>query len=161
MKNIKYLFLAGIVLTMFACSNTPTVSELTNTKASLPPSFNFDQLGLKAITTFINKKQGTTSTLYGNPLALKTAIAGTNKIVAGEVLALVTWKQKADENWFGANIPGAVNTIELIKTSAGSGGAPVVAYSLYKGKEFILSKDTTDNHARIKYIFDQQPSVMP
>ena len=161
MKSIKYLFLASIVLTMFACSNTPTVAELTNTRASLPPSFNFDQLGLKVITTFINKKQGTTSTLYGNPLALKIATANTNQIVAGEVLALVTWKQQTDAHWFGANIPGNLQQVELVKSTSSVEKPIVVSYARYEGKNLTLNPDTLNNQDRIKYILSQKPAIMP
>ena len=101
------------------------------------------------------------SILYGNDLARKTFIASENRLVPGEMLALVTWKQKADENWFGANIPGSVKTIELIKTLDSNNGATSIAYNQYKGKELTPSNDTTNNQARIKYIFSQQPSVMP
>jgi hypothetical protein len=161
MKSIKYLFLTGIVLTMYACSNTPTVSELTNSKASLPASFNFDHLGLKVITSFINKKQGTTSTLYGNPLALKTAISGTNQMETGEVFALVTWKQQSDAHWFGANIPGNLQQVELLKSTSSVEKPIVISYARYEGKSLTLNSDTLNNQDRIKYILSQKPSIMP
>jgi hypothetical protein len=161
MKSIKYLFLAATVLSIYACSHKPTVDELTNPQAALPASFKFDQLGLKVITTFINKKQGTTSTLYGNPLALKTAIAGTNQIVAGEVLALVTWKQQTDAHWFGANIPGNLQQVELVKSTSSAEKPIVVSYARYEGKSLILNSDTGNNQDRIKYILSQKPAIMP
>ncbi|MDN3550680.1 hypothetical protein [Mucilaginibacter aquaedulcis] len=161
MKSIKYVLLAAIVLSMYACSNTPTIAELTNPKAALPSSFNFDQLGLKAITTFVNKKQGTTSTLYGNPLALKTAIAGTNQIVAGEVFALVTWKQQTDAHWFGANIPGNLQQVEVVKSTPTIEKPLAVSYARYEGKGLTLNSDTLNNQDRIKYILSQKPAIMP
>jgi hypothetical protein len=161
MKSIKYLFLAVIVLGMYACAHKPTIDELTNPPAALPASFKFDQLGLKVITSFINKKQGTASTLYGNPLALKTAIAGTNEVVAGEVLALVTWKQQDDQHWFGANIPGSLQQVELIKSTSSVEKPIVVSYARYEGKSLTLNPDTLNNQDRIKYILSQKPAIMP
>jgi len=161
MKSVTYFFLASIVLTMYACSNAPTTAELTNPKASLPSSFNFDQLGLKVITTFINKKQGTTSTLYGNPLALKTAMADTNQIVAGEVLALVTWKQQSDAHWFGANIPGNLQQVEMVKSTSSAQKPLIISYAKYEGKNLTLNPDTLNNQDRIKYILSQKPSITP
>ncbi|MEN0056292.1 MAG: hypothetical protein AAGC65_21620 [Mucilaginibacter sp.] len=161
MKSIKYLFLAAIVFGVYACNHKPTIDELTNPPAALPASFKFDQLGLKVITTFINKKQGTTSTLYGNPLALKTAIAGTNQIEAGEVFALVTWKQQDDQHWFGANIPGNLQQVELLKSTSSIENPIVLSYACYEGKDLTLKADTLNNQDRIKYILSQKPAVMP
>ncbi len=159
MKNLTYLILAGFCLMLYACGDNTSNVELTNTKASLPASFNFSAAGLKVITTFINKKQGTMSTLYGNPLALKTAISGTNT-VAGEVLALVTWKQQADVHWFGANIPGNLQSVEMIKTNSNGALAPI-DYKRYEGKTLTLNADTMHQAERIRFIFNQKPSVMP
>lgn len=155
MKNLTYLVLAAFCFLLYACGDNSSNTELTNTKASLPASFKFSAAGLKVITTFINKKQSTMSTLYGNPLALKTAVAGTNT-VAGEVLALVTWKQQADVHWFGANIPGDLQSVEMIKTAPAA-----IDYKRYEGKSLTLNPDTLHQAERIKYIFDQKPSVMP
>ena len=56
------------------------------------------------------------ATLYGNEPALQAAKLGSSTTTAGETFALVTWKQKADESWFGANIPDEVQSIEQIST---------------------------------------------
>ena len=159
--KLQIIALISLSLAISSCSEKKSPDEIINQKASLPEALNWETGGYKVITSYIDKKDSTMSILYGNDLARKTFIASDKRAVPGEMLALVTWKQKADENWFGANIPGKVNTVELIKTSAGNGGVPAIAYSLYKGKEFTLSKDTINNSVRIKYIFDQQPSVMP
>jgi hypothetical protein len=158
MRLITLLFLS---ITISSCSSKKSPDEIINKNASLPEALNWEKAGYKVITSYIDKKDSTMSILYGNDLARKTFIASENKIIPNEMLALVTWKQKADENWFGANIPGSVKTIELIKTSDSKNGATSIAYNLYQGKEFTPSKDTINNQVRIKYIFSQQPSVMP
>jgi mono/diheme cytochrome c family protein len=59
----------------------------------------FNDSHLKMMASFINRKSGTMSVLY--------AKANTQ--------TLVTWKQKSDENWFGAKVPGKLQSIKLIK----------------------------------------------
>lgn len=153
--------MAGIVVTLSACdgNKVKNAGEL-NTKASLPASLNFTSLGYEVITSSINKKLGTMSTLYGNKLALTTAIAGTNDVKAGEEFALITWKQQNDDRWFGAKIPGDLQSVETIKTVE-NGTLVTVNYKCFDGKALAPHTDTLKNAERIKYIFAQQPSVMP
>jgi hypothetical protein len=159
MKSI-YIVFPLLVFVSAACS-TPTDSvQLINKNASLPASFNFSTLGLKVISSFINNKQNTMSTLYGNDLALNVAKAGT-PVRAGEVLAMITWKQKEDEHWFGAKIPDDLQTLEMIKTTAGQPANVNISYQRYEGKQLTLKNDTAGNGKSIKYIFAQRPSVMP
>jgi hypothetical protein len=152
-----YILLAFTAIMLTACTSTTSKTALVNNAASLPSSFNFGKMGLKVITSFISKKQGTMSTLYGNELALKTASAGTGTL-AGEVFALVTWKQQADDHWFGAKIPADLLSVEYVKTGQES---DYTSYQKFEGKDLVLSTDTSNNQVRIKYIFDQRPSVMP
>jgi hypothetical protein len=153
-----YILLAGIALALGACTNTVSNTALINNEATIPASFNFGKMGFKVITSSINKKKGTMSTLYGNELALKAATAGTGTIAAGEVFALVTWRQQADDHWFGANIPGNLQSVEYVKTSDAGNN---VSYQRFEGTSLVLSADTLHNRERIKYIFEQKPSIMP
>jgi len=159
MKAI-YILLPLLVLTAAACKEHPDGTQLINKEASLPEAFNFSKLGLKVISSSINKKLKTMSTIYGNDLALNAAKAGT-PVQAGEVLAMLTWKQKEDEHWFGANIPGDLQTLEMIRTSPDAQKSVKVNYQRYEGKKLTLKQDTTGNDKNIKYIFEQHPSVMP
>ncbi|WP_158797535.1 cytochrome P460 family protein [Pedobacter sp. L105] len=157
----SYLLLPALLLFLVSCSEKhPDGASLINKEASLPAAFNFSKMGLKVITSSINKKQGTMSTLYGNDLALNTAKAG-RPAQPGEVLALITWKQKDDDRWFGAKIPGKLQSMEMINTTAAPGAAATVTYKHYDGDQMALNPDTLVNQERIKYIFDQKPSVMP
>jgi hypothetical protein len=160
MKTID-LLVGGIALLFSACADHTHNNELVNNKASLPHSFHFDDLGLKVINSSINKKQVTMSVLYGNDLALKTAIGGIKEIRAGEVFTLVTWKQQQDDYWFGANIPGELQSVELLKTVSSNGNYPISNYQRFEGKDLALNPDTLHQQKRIKYIFDQKPSIMP
>lgn len=125
-------------------------------RAALPETFHFSQLKLKVITSSINKKQATMSTLYGNQAARLKTLAGNKEPVPAKVLALITWEQQADPNWFGANIPGGLKSAEVLKINNGK-----VSYQRYKGQNLVSDQDTTQNQARINYILEQRPSVMP
>ena len=57
------------------------------------------------------------STLYGNHWHCKKAKDLNKALVGGESFTLVTWKQQPDEHWFGANIPGDLQSVEVLKTN--------------------------------------------
>jgi len=99
------------------------------------------------------------STLYGNGLALQKAIGFNKELVSGELFTLVTWKQQPDEHWFGANIPGDLQSVEVLKSNS-NGAIVVLNYQRYEGKTLVLTTDTLDKSERIKFILDQRPSVM-
>ena len=152
--------LAGL-LALSACSQPKVPASQRNEAASLPPSFDFSKLGLRVLSTFVNRQQATTATLYGNEPARQAALRGTGAARPGEVLALVTWRQQADPNWFGARIPGALQSLELLRTSAGAAGRPVVKYKCFMGKDLLLRSDTLHQQARIAYLLAQKPAVLP
>ena len=156
MKNASILGYLTITLLMLTACNQPVpAGKIINEKASLPASLGADKMGV--IASFINKRQHTMSTLYGNALSVKRARAGT-VIQAGEELLLVTWKQKADDNWFGANIPAFVKRVEKVTT----GRTPEeVTYEQYQGDALSLNSDTTGKSSLINAIFGMQASVMP
>jgi hypothetical protein len=116
MKNSTILYLIVLVFFLYSCIYNPRVNKLINTKESIPSSFDFIHSDLNALATFINKKERTMSMLYGNSLAMKTAKEDENKIHDGEVLALVTWQQQFDDHWYGAKIPGNIQSIEVTKS---------------------------------------------
>jgi len=157
MKNIIIL----LIISLLAISCKPKIDsqDLTNDIASLPSALIFSKSGLKVINSSINKAQGTMSTLYGNQLALINFKSDSNKLAPGEVIELITWKQQADEHWFGANIPGNLQALEVIKT--GLGPLASTTYYRFLGRTLKPDNDTTKNQSRINYIFEQKASVMP
>jgi len=96
------------------------------------------------------------STLYANPPGLQNAIKGAKETVPGEAFALITWKRQADDHWFGANIPGEIQSLELVNTTGAA-----VSYKKYEGKALTASADTLNRQERISYILSRKPSVMP
>ena len=160
MKTSHILFAASVLI-LSACNNRKPVEELLNKKAAIPASFNFSKAGLKVITSSINKKEQTMSTLYGNDLALKTAISGSTSYLRGENLTLVTWKQQDDDRWFGAKIPGDLLSVEVVKIISSNTGNIITNYQRFTGKELVADTDTAHQQERMRYIFSQKPSVMP
>ncbi len=160
MKKISFILKVSIFLLMYSCGNNVNTPDNINTKASLPDSFKFNPKGLKVITTFINKEQGTMSTLFGNSLAQQKAMAVNEKMMAGELFTLVTWKQQPDAHWFGANIPGDLQSVEVIQTTS-AGETLAINYQLYAGKYLVLHADTFGKSEKIKSILDLKPSIMP
>jgi hypothetical protein len=159
MKRI--FLLPAIAAVLFAsCATKENQVSLLNEKASLPASFQFEKLGLKVFNSSVNKTQGTMSTLYSNEIALNNALSGNGTTQAGEVFALITWKQQADENWFGANVPSDLQSVEIIKTQSNNGTINT-EYKKYAGKDLSAVSDTAQQQQRILYIISQRPSVMP
>lgn len=80
--------------------------------------------GWKAITSKIDKSRGTMSILYGNDIAVDAARRGV-AYPAGAQLADVTWRQREDEHWYGANIPDSL--VEVNMQRIGAEMAPLAA----------------------------------
>jgi hypothetical protein len=144
---------AGL-LALSACSQNKVPAGQLNEAASLPSSFDFSKLGLRVLASSVNRRQATTATLYGNNLARQAA-------QPGEVLALLTWQQRADPNWFGARIPGALQSLELLRTRNAGAGQLAVNYQCFTGKNLTLRADTVHQHERITYLLAQKPAVLP
>jgi len=160
MKNMPYKICLFFFLLIYSCDSTSNKADNLNIEASFPDSFQYSPAGLKVISTHINKQVGTMSTLYGNPLALQKAIDFNEEVVAGEIFILVNWKQQPDAHWFGANIPGDLQSVEVIETILNSDKV-VINYKLYEGKNLVLNTTTPHQSERIRFIMDQKPSIMP
>ncbi len=155
MKTLQ-IFCLALASLLASCSSPVPSEKIINSPASIPESFALNKL--KVINTSINRKLKTMSTLYGNEAALARAKAATTPS-AGESLTLVTWQQKPDENWFGANIPGKVAMIEKINILPGA--TTDVQYEKYVGEHLTLNKDTAGAATRIAYILQQHASELP
>ena len=156
MKIIALLIAALMISGCANHKNTPEAGEI-NAKASLPADFNFSKMGLKVITSTVNKKSGTMATLYGNDSAKATAWAGNGKCRSTSVFALVTWKHQADKRWIGGNIPGDLLSVETLKAVSDEN---TVIYSRFKGPALKADPDTSGQSVRAKYILSLKPSIM-
>ncbi len=162
MKLFHIIATAIIILSLTACSAPPLEGAgQLNKAASLPATFDFNKMGLKALTSSVNRRNSTMSTLYGNSTAFDYVTnTPDNNYRAGSVLALITWKQQEDKRWYGANIPGELLTIEMVKTGADPGN---VSYERYEGQALSPAPktDTLQQNARIRYIMALKPNVLP
>ncbi|MDB5135403.1 MAG: hypothetical protein JWP37_2006 [Mucilaginibacter sp.] len=153
--RIKFVISVPLMMLVAACSHPADTQTIINQKASVPAAFHLQNL--RVIASSINKKRQTMSTLYGNSKAINRARSG-GLVGVGEELMLITWRQKADENWFGANIPANVVAVEKIVT----GNDPLaVNYQRYEGPALTLATDTSGQHRRIIAIFGQKDSILP
>jgi hypothetical protein len=144
--------------------------------AALPDSIAAHPLTGKIITSFVNLRDRTMSTLYGNDIAVKSARSGANTASGpgvtiatpatarqasyppGSTLALVTWSQRDDPHWFGGRIPEAIRSVEIL--TFGPAAAP--AFDRYEGAPLAKKQASpADVQARILYITGRKASVFP
>ena len=97
---------------------------VNNQAAALPITLPYQPLGWSAITMYVDPKNHTTATLYGDDAAMQavhaqgaTPMGGPKAPAypAGAMLALVTWAQRDDPHWFGGRIPGAPQSVEFVQ----------------------------------------------
>lgn len=154
MKHHNQIYIAALVL-LSACRQNVATNQIINQKASIPTSFQLEKM--KVITSSVNKRQHTMSTLYGNSTSVKRARLG-SPLKGGEMLVLVTWEEKPDGNWYGASTPGTVKSVEQVTTGMHPNQT---GYHLYIGPRLTLQRDTLGQNSRINAIFGMQASIMP
>ncbi|MRX70509.1 hypothetical protein SAMN06265349_10810 [Flavobacterium resistens] len=129
MKPIHSIIIVLIII-LSGCNrnNENNINEKASVSAldALPEN----PLLLSPITFSINPNKATMSTLYGNKIAFQHAkIKADSSYPNGAVLYEVTWKQKADSLWYGANIPDKIISVEKIQFT----GNTAPKYELYAG----------------------------
>ena len=158
MKHLNPWFsIIAITLLFAACKPKPQI--VLNDKASLSSSDQLPEnpLLLNPLTTSINTRDSTMSTLYGNDMAFSHAKKQANNFYPkGSLLYEVTWKQRPDSVWFGANIPREIFSVERI--SFNEQGAPV--YEFYHGNP-LKKSDSQNDLERIAFISSQRMAVSP
>ena len=115
MKHNLYILLIASFLPLFGCNPQNGLglneSASVNSLEDLPEN----PLLLNAITMSIHPKDSSMTVLYANDLAYNyTKTSEEGNYPAGSVLYLVIWQLQADEQWFGANIPGRIKKIKRI-----------------------------------------------
>jgi hypothetical protein len=147
------LHLLGASLTIIALNGCSNDSKKVTLR-----EFEFNDSGLKVITSYVNEKAGTMSILYGNQPALNYSIKGNDEHITGEIFKQVTFKQQAHEFWYGSRINGALQQVETINTvQQGATVIPVYGVQYYGPN----TAKTQDRSARIKFILCQKASVFP
>ena len=112
---------------------------------------------LSPITFSVNPNKAVMSTLYGNKTAFQHAVKKANSSYPnGAVLYEVTWKQKADSLWYGANIPDHIISVEKVQFNENA----VPKYELYAGHP-LKKNSSNDENKRISFIISQRMAVTP
>lgn len=157
---------AGVLTTFVAgCSkDNPRIQAGFNSAASLPAALPWNPLQGRVITTWIDKRNRTTSTLYGNDVAVNhTRTSSGEPYPRGTIIALVTWNQQEDERWFGGNIPAALRSVELVTLEGAPNQSARYTYRDFQGSP--LHQTTSETVAaptpRAAYLLLQRPALMP
>lgn len=159
MKNIFRVIIS--ILTVFflaSCQSKPVLG--LNEEASLEETNELPEnpLLLHAITSSIQYRDSTMSTLYGNDMAFVYAgTHGDSHYPDGAVLYEVTWRQQADEQWVGAKIPKKIIMIERVGF-AKDGDA---AYTVYKGDRLKKVENAAGDDRCMSAICGQRMAVAP
>jgi hypothetical protein len=141
-------------------------AEIVNQRAAaLPASLPYQPLGWSAITMYVDPKNRTTATLYGNDVAMHAVNAREEAVAApaysaGAVLALVTWAQREDPHWFGARIPDVPVAVEFVQVT--SAEKVTVMYKRFAGAG-LVEDHVADGVAseRGKFITGLRPARLP
>ena len=112
---------------------------------------------LSPITFSVNPNKAVMSTLYGNKTAFQHAVTKADSFYPnGAVLYEVTWKQKADSLWYGANIPDQIISVEKVQFTENA----VPKYELYAGHP-LKKVSSNDENKRISFVISQRMAVTP
>lgn len=156
-KNIVYLVLGFL----FIVSCHSQEKENLNRSASVQENDELleNPLLMIPITSSVQPKESTMSTLYGNETAAAYAkVNSDSRYPDGSELYEVTWKQKPDELWFGANVPKEIFSVEKISIYNGYSHK----YEIYKGKPLKKKSIAKDEEiSRISFILLQKMAVSP
>lgn len=150
------LFFALAII--FSCEQKS--KEFLNIEASVQQNDELKEnpLLMNPITSSIQPKDSTVSTLYGNEIAFDYAKQHSDSnYPKNAVLYEVTWKQKSDELWFGGNIPKEIYSVEKITFDNDNS-----VYQRFEGK--LLKKiqiKESEEKLRKDFIINQKMAVSP
>jgi hypothetical protein len=127
------------------------------------PGLPVDPFQWKVIAAGLDAHDSTMSTLYGNDAAVRAARTDSG-YGPGAVLAMVTWRRRGDPNWFGARIPGALVSVELVTVGETDDHRPTYGYEEYRGTPFqkVAEREPgADRPARLDAILSRRALMMP
>ncbi len=157
-------FVTLLALASWSCRRSGAVISSIDDRAGLAGSLRWNPLQWNVITFSIARNDSTTSTLYGNDVAVRYArMSSQQDYPAGSVLSLVTWVQREDGHWFGAKIPGPVKSVEFVTVTARPNNHPTYSYENYEGSPLMRTSasDGRSPGSRAAYLFSLRASVMP
>jgi hypothetical protein len=131
----------------------------------------------RLISSMVDRRQKLLLVLYGNDIASNNARTGPAQLdppgpaaphapaaphtyPTGSVLWLVTSTLQDDPNWFGANMPGAVQSVETVSVLADPNGSLQPFYELKLGGHQ-LAPDSPLIKSRVRLILNMSPILLP
>lgn len=158
----REIYLLGAVLAagLVACSEktNPRVVTRLNDEAALAGELPSNPLKGKVITSWVNKRDATMSTMLGNDVAVQYARTNAERqYPAGSVLSVVTWSQQEDPRWFGGSIPQKTTAVEFVTVT----GPGAYSYQRYEGSPLKKVEDVAAPNDRAAYVLSQRAAVMP
>ncbi len=129
----------------------------TITEPSLPAGLPYDPLKWRVITSGADQRSSSMYMVFGNDVAVQHARAGSaSGYPSGSILAMITWHQQDDPHWFGAKIPGTIDSIEYV-------GVDPSSYRRFDGMHLRRSSggDSAAVARRVSLILGLRASVMP
>jgi hypothetical protein len=144
------------------CSDktNPRVATRLNDEAALVGELPSNPLRGKVITSWVNKKDATMSTMFGNDVAVQYARRNAEmQYPDGSVLSVVTWSQQEDPRWFGGSIPQRAKAVEIVTVTAPG----AYSYQRYEGSPFkrVANGEGAQPKERAAYLLAQRAAVMP
>jgi hypothetical protein len=163
--GVVCFLLAGFLPGVIGCSDetNPRVASKLNQDAAVTGDLPSNPLQGRLITSWINRQDGTMSTLFGNDVAVQYARTSAEKMYpAGSVLSVVTWGQQEDPRWFGAKIPEKTRSVEMVTVTAPG----AYSYQRYEGSPLkkVEAAGLDGQDAGVKrgaYLLAQRAAVMP
>ena len=150
-----------VYTTPMTAARVTGVEVVNNAAAAVAHATNLPHQPLVwgAITMYVDPKNHTMATLYGNDAAMDAVEAHRSAPVypAGAVLALVTWAQRDDPHWFGARIPDRPLSVEFVEA-----GTQQPGYRRFSGTEF-TEDEGANNIApqRTSFMLGLAPAPLP
>ena len=165
--KMKALYLLAMVLSLSivgCASHEPRISATVNRNASLVGDLPANPLQWKVVTSAVNTEDSTMSTLYGNDVAVGYARSiSQHNYPNGSILSLVTWTQRDDDRWFGAEIPDQVKSVEFVFVGVAADGRPLYSYQKYEGEplKWVITQEGGTLTDPAAYLLSQRAAVMP
>jgi hypothetical protein len=153
------------ILSFMGCTNPyPPVVATLNQGAVLPSDLPSNPMQDRVITSWIDRRDSTMSTLYGNDIAVQYSRTSQQQdYPSGSKLSLVTWNQQEDPRWFGAKIPAKVKSVEYVAIKTGPDQHTSYSYESYAGTPLKKtgSQQGPTPTPRAAYLLSQRAAVMP
>ena len=135
---------------------------VNNRAAALDPKLL--PLDWRLITLFVDPKTRTVAVLFGNDAAMRAVDARTAQAgmapayPADAALELVTWAERDDPHWFGARIPDAPVSVEILQVGSAAGSN---VYQRFTSDGRADPQAATLADARTKFLLGLAPAQLP